>query len=719
MHQLVTRPFRPFNQYICGETMMENNELKNYLFLLELVREEDIDTLEYLYRGVQERYEQETENTAGDFEKYLRYYPVRLKNAQQLATLWLARYPQSYAAHIILAACLLFDAYAKRGSLPVSEASVYSLKSLKDGMDRAAALLDASMTLSLRPFHAWLYLGYMYAVDSRYGDSAALSLEDFGVAHRMPLWYKKAEQLEPGSVSLRIAMMDALRQAQAANWSDSMQAYAYLLYSGLPADARNEIRAAYRGHYARYCLYHRQAPADALQHFEIMYRLCPRLGAAGLAAYYRHINEPGKAKDYYREALSWQPENAALLYEYAGSLAAADPLDPKILVCYRKAARYGYPEAWLRLGDIYRKGLYGQDKHAGKALNYYHMALREGNLEAGEQLVHLYWQGDTAFPSVKNRDRAIRIMKEIAQEGSGWACARLAELELEARTRDHDYSMATHYINLGIHYGSMHCYYLVGKRIYEGRLLWRSVHIVPGHFFKPNRDDRKMALDYLLKSASLGYVKAMACLARYFDKGYEEDKDPKAAAEWYCRTADLDLQDEEGCCYAAFKAVFYGEYKGRSLKAAARYLHQGADVNGSECQYRLAYELLKGTFAYNKAGQLLPHLGGATEYNIRIALDLYEKAAAAGHVEAMYYLAEFYEKNAASKADHLKAFLYFLLAAEAGKTIAQKEVGCYYLNGLAVEKNETYARFWLSMAADSGEPAARALLEKVAGSAEK
>lgn len=699
--------------------MMENNELKNYLFLLELVREEDIDTLEYLYRGVQERYEQRTENTPGDLEKYLRYYPVRLKNAQQLATLWLARYPQSYAAHIILAACVLFDAYAKRGTLPVTDASVYSLKSLREGMDRAAALLEACMTLSRRPFHAWLYLGYMYAVDVRYGDSADLFLEDLGVAHRMPQWYKKAEQLDPGSVTLRIAMLDALRQAQPASWGDSMQAYAYLLYSGLSAAARNEVRAAYRGHYARYCLHYKHSPEDALQHFDTMYRLSPRRGAAALAGFYQYTNEPEKAKTYYREALTYEPENARLQFEYANCLATTDPRHPSTVICYRRAARYGYPDAWLRLGDIYRKGLYGIEKHLNKALHYYHLALREGSLEAGEQLANIYWQGETDAPAVKNRDKAIRIMKEIAQEGSGWACARLAELELEARTRDHDYSMATHYINLGIHYGSMYCYYLVGKRIYEGRLLWRSVHIVPGHFFKPNRDDRKMALDYLLKSASLGYVKAMACLARYFDKGYEEDRDPEAAVDWYCRTADLDLNDEEGCCYAAFKAVFYGEHKGRNLKAAARYLYQGAAVNGSECQYRLAYELLKGTFAYNKAGQLLPHLGGASQHNVRIALELYEKAAAAGHVEAMYYLAEFYEKNAASKADHLKAFLYFLLAAEAGKTIAQKEVGCYYLNGLAVEKNETFALFWLSMAADSGEPAARALLDKVSGGAGK
>src|SRR5690606_27209544 len=107
------------------------------------------------------------------------------------------------------------------------------------------------------------------------------------------------------------------------------------------------------------------------------------------------------------------------------------------------------------------------------------------------------------------------------------------------------------------------------------------------------------------------------CLARYFDRGYEEDRNPAAAADWYCKTADLDTQDREGCCFAAFRSVFYGEHKGRSLKAAARYLHQGAAVNGSDCQYRLAYELLNGGFAYDRAGVLQPHFGPADARNIR------------------------------------------------------------------------------------------------------
>lgn len=687
--------------------------MKSYLFLLELVREEDIDTLEYLYRGVQERYEQHAENTPGDLEKYLRYYPARLKSAQQLAAQWLERYPQSYAAHIILAHAVLADAYARRGALPVQHASVYSLKSLKAGMDHAAALLEAAVALSTRPFHAWLYLGHMYAVDARYGDEKEFLPEDIGVVYQLPLWYKRAEQLEPGAVSSRIAMLDALRRGHPATWDDSMQAYAYLLYNGLSAPARNEVRAAFRGHYAQYCWQHRLHPATAAQHFHIMHRLSPSMGAPALARFYWRTGEPGKAKQYFTEALTLHPEDAALLYDYADCLAAADPAAPQAVIYFRRAARYGYPAAWQRLGDIYRQGLHGQEKHIRKAVSYYHIAWREGCLEAGERLVHIFWKGHADTGAFRNRDKAVRLLKVLAQDGSGWACARLAELELEARTRDHDYSMATYYINLGIHYGSMHCYYLVGKRIYEGRLLWRGVHIVPGNFFKPNRADRKMAIDYLQKSAALGYVKAMACLARYFDRGYEEDRSPAAAADWYCKTADLDPQDRESCCYAAFRAVFYGEHKGRNLKAAARYLHQGAAVNGSECQYRLAYELLNGGFAYDRSGVLQPHLGPADARNVRMALQLYEKAADAGHVEAMYYLAAFYERHAASKADHLKAFLYFLLAAEAGKTIAQKEVGCYYLNGLAVEKNETHALFWLNMAADSGEPAARELLEKV------
>ncbi|HEY8917209.1 MAG TPA: tetratricopeptide repeat protein [Chitinophaga sp.] len=711
--------------------MMQNNGLKNYLFLLELVREEDIDTLEYLYRGVQERYEQEQENTPGDLEKYLRYYPIKLKSAWQLAAQWQARYPQSYAAHIILADCILSDAYTKRGTLPVASASVYSLKSLKDGMDHAGELLETAVTLSRRPFHAWLYLGYMNAVDPRYGTAKEFTLDETGDLHQLPYWYKKALQLEPGSITLRIAMLDALRktppeihQVNVKNgepmyhrppdvWSDSMQAYAYLLYSGLPADARNEVRAVYRGHYAFYCWLGKNAPSEALPHIETMYRLAPHRGAAALARFYACRKDWGKALLYFKEALSYHPENIVLLYDYAGCLSQADPASHQAVVYYRRAARYGHPAAMMRLGDIYRKGLNAQSIHLLKALNYYQMALQEGYTSAGEQLAQLYWRGEDGNTGIINRVKAIHILENIVQQGNGWACARLAELELEKRSRTHDYSAATHYVNLGMHYGSIHCYYLVGKRIYEGRLLWRGVHVVPGYFFKPNKDDRKMALEYLMKSASLGYLKAMACLARYFDKGYEEDRDPYAAAEWYCKAADQDLQDEEGCCFPAFKAVFYGDHKARNLKSAARYLHQGATVAGSECQNRLAFELLKGTFAYDSKGLLQPQLGVANDYNIRIALGLYERSAAVGHVESMYYLAEFYERNAVSKADHLKAFRYFLQAAEAGKTVAQKEVGCYYLNGLAVEKNETYAMFWLSMAADSGEVTARELLDKV------
>jgi TPR repeat protein len=719
-----------FNQYICGETMMQNNGLKNFLFLLELVREEDIDTLEYLYRGIQERYEQQAENTPGDLEKYLRLYPVKLKSARQLAAQWLARYPQSYAAHIILADCILSDAYTKRGALPAAAASVYSLKSLNEGMDHAAALLETAVTLSVRPFHAWLYLGYMNAVDPRYGTAREFMPDEQGDLHQLPFWYKKALQLEPESVTLRIAMLDALRktppemhqvavregmplyQRPPDVWSDSMQAYAYLLYSGLPAHARNEVRAVYRGHYAWYCWLGKHAPSEALTHFETMYRLSPHRGAPALARFYACRKEWSKALHYFKEALAYHPENIMLIYDYAGCLTAADPHNQQVVAYYRRAARYGHPAAWMRLGDIYRKGLNAQPRHIVKTLNYYHTALQEGCIAAGEQLVQLYWKGEHGNTAVINRLKSIQLLEEIVQQGSGWACARLAEMELEKRSRTHDYSIATHYVNLGIHYGSMHCYYLVGKRIYEGRLLWRSVHLVPGYFFKPTREDRKMALDYLIKSASLGYLKAMACLARYFDKGYEEDRDPYAAAEWYCKTADLDLQDEEGCCFPAFKAVFYGHHKARNLKAAARYLHQGAAVAGSECQNRLAYELLKGTFAYDSNGHLQPQLGAADNHNIRIAVELYERSAAVGHVESMYCLAAFYERNAVTKEDHLKAFRYFLMAAEAGKTGAQKEVGCYYLNGLAVERNETYAMFWLSMAADSGEAAARALLEK-------
>lgn len=687
---------------------MKENSLKDYFFLLELVREEDIDALEYLYRGVQERYEQDVENTPGDFEKYLRYYPVQLKTAQQLADSWLARYPASYAAHLVLAACELSDAYTKRGNLPVHLASVYSLKSLSIGMERAGDLLYKAVRLSSRPFHAWLYLGHMYAVDSRYG-IASQSTEQ-------PLWYSTAMQLEPASVTLRIAMLNAFRKAVPAPAFNDMQALAYRPDEALSTAAQDEVKAVYHQHYAYHLWQEDKDTREAEQHYEAAYRLSPRRSAAALADFYRQLNRTGKAAYYFREAIDWEPENTGLLYSYAVWLmyrskgTGATGGIARALVCFRQAARRGHPAAWVRLGDAYREGINGRPEHILKAVSYYQMAWNEGNMEAGEQLVNIYWEGDETESALRNRRKAMSLLAEMATTGSGWACARLAELHLDVRLVDPDHHRATHYLTLGMRYGSMHCYYLLGKRIYEGKLLCRNSGMAPANYI-PTRDDRRMALDYLMQSASLGYVKAMACLARYYEQGHEENRNPAAAAEWYCKTADHDLRDEEGCCFRAFQAVFYGEYIARNLPAAARYLQQGASVNGSDCQHRLAYEILKGSFAYDGNGRLQPHLGPVSERNRQTALRLYEKAAGAGHTEAMYYLAAYYKQNAARKEDHLKAFRYFLEAAEAGKISAQKEVGRYYLNGLAVEKNEIHALFWLSMAADSGEPVARRLLD--------
>ena len=94
----------------------------------------------------------------------------------------------------------------------------------------------------------------------------------------------------------------------------------------------------------------------------------------------------------------------------------------------------------MRLGDIYRKGLNAQASHLLKALNYYQVALKEGYISAGEQLAQLYWRGEERNTSIINRVRSIHILENIVQQGSGWACARLAELELEKRSRTHDYS---------------------------------------------------------------------------------------------------------------------------------------------------------------------------------------------------------------------------------------------------------------------------------------
>ena len=87
------------------------------------------------------------------------------------------------------------------------------------------------------------------------------------------------------------------------------------------------------------------------------------------------------------------------------------------------------------------------------------------------------------------------------------------------------------------------------------------------------------------------------------------------------------------------------------------------------------------------------------------ALESWEKAAAAGDVQAAYRLGAAYADGAVVKQDYREARKWYRLAAEAGDAEAQFDLGSIYDNGFEVQKSAAEAARWYREAAMRGHMA--------------
>ncbi|MGB0935780.1 MAG: tetratricopeptide repeat protein, partial [Alphaproteobacteria bacterium] len=76
------------------------------------------------------------------------------------------------------------------------------------------------------------------------------------------------------------------------------------------------------------------------------------------------------------------------------------------------------------------------------------------------------------------------------------------------------------------------------------------------------------------------------------------------------------------------------------------------------------------------------------------AFRLFQGAARAGNVKAMYMVADCLASGLGVTEDHEKAYTYYLKAAEHGFTRAMKTLGFMYLEGYGVEPNQEKSDFW-------------------------
>lgn len=116
-----------------------------------------------------------------------------------------------------------------------------------------------------------------------------------------------------------------------------------------------------------------------------------------------------------------------------------------------------------------------------------------------------------------------------------------------------------------------------------------------------------------------------------------------------------------------------------------------AEQYDAQAQYRLGFKY---------------YIGKGVQQNYIKAFEWYLKAANQGHFEAQNNLGELYEYGKGVEQDSAKAFIWYLKAAEQGDALAQSNVGTLYHRGHGVEKDYAKAIEWYLKSASQGNKGA-------------
>ncbi len=130
------------------------------------------------------------------------------------------------------------------------------------------------------------------------------------------------------------------------------------------------------------------------------------------------------------------------------------------------------------------------------------------------------------------------------------------------------------------------------------------------------------AVKYYRSAANNGYAEAENLLGILYTTGSDGiAQDDKEAVSWYQKAADQGLakaQKNLGDMY------FYGRGVDRDYKQAITWYTKASDQSFAEAQYRLGYMFEKGL--------------GMDAPNTQTAMELYQKAARGGNIEAQHAL---------------------------------------------------------------------------------
>ena len=417
---------------------------------------------------------------------------------------------------------------------------------------------------------------------------------------------------------------------------------------------------------------------------------------------------------------------------------------------FMKSAKQGHIDATYNLGLCYYYGL-GVEKNFNEASKYFRIAAYKGHAMAQYKLANCFYYGKKKY---ENIDEAIMWFERAASQNVLLAKNNVATIYLFndptgyfVGTSDINHVGFPEYYSRGLTYlkecadaGITEAYLGLGKAYENGIGVAK---------------DSKTALEYYQKALDAGYVMAYINIGSMYFKGDGVKQNDKKAFEYFTKAAEKGYAEgyySVALCYQLGKGI-----KQNFKKAASNY-EKAAEQNFALAQNNLGSmfhnglgvkkDLKKAFDLYNQAAENGDPNGYANigtmykngEYvsqKVSMAIKYFEIAAEKGNYAGLINLANMYQTGNgvsidADKAigyyerackidktgaadynlgvlyyfgcgsmrnDYKKAFEQFEKSARVDYAPAQYNLGCMYLNGEYVAKDENLALSFIKKAA--------------------
>jgi TPR repeat protein len=296
---------------------------------------------------------------------------------------------------------------------------------------------------------------------------------------------------------------------------------------------------------------------------------------------------------------------------------------------------------------------------------------------------------------------SIALYRAAAQNGHSKAQIELAKLLVSGKLGEPQYLEALHCLLQGA----------LSKDALAASELWLLVA----------NSQQELIDESLIAAANNGNVEAEFALGRKFSLGHGVVVDHVLAYRWYRKAAEKGHAQAQ-CAVAGYYQK--GEVVAQDFVSAFSWFSKAAEQGDSKAQWNIGSMFASGALSVKKdlkqafawcsraaKSGFVPAQATLGVLFARIkdfeqATHWLSKAALANDQEAQFNLGLMYLKGQGVERSTLKAFEYFLAAAEGGLGNAQSRIGLMYATGEGVPMDPIEAHKWYLIADECGDKSA-------------